>query len=56
MGQGYILPVANTPSWSHIAFEFFVLAKNRTHDHRGVNQIKKKLTCQVQWEEITVLI
>ncbi len=46
MGQGNILPVDNTPSWAHIAFEFFVLAKNWTHDYRGVNQIQNKVLIQ----------
>jgi hypothetical protein len=33
---------------AHAAFDFFALAENRTPDHRGVNQIKMKLTCQLK--------
>jgi hypothetical protein len=53
VGLGNSLLIANAPSKAHTAFEFFALAENWTHDNRGVNQIQKKLTCQVQWEAIS---
>jgi hypothetical protein len=55
IGQDNSLQVANNPSWDPIAFWDFFIYLLRIEPLRGVNQIQKKLTFQVQWEVIQAL-